>query len=103
MLAALGEDTARDGIVDTPKRVAKAMAFAVRGYGMSAVHHVGRAAPGMPPPPQNPPSQRIGQPTQLNPTQPRSNCTPPVVASLKPVARYPSPFYVNTSPRSCSS
>ena len=49
MLAALGEDTAREGLADTPKRVAKAMAFAVRGYGMSAVHHVGRAAPGMPP------------------------------------------------------
>ena len=37
LLGALGEDVRREGIVDTPKRVAKAMAFAVRGYGMSAV------------------------------------------------------------------
>ena len=40
LLGALGEDVRREGIVDTPKRVAKAMAFAVRGYGMSAVAHV---------------------------------------------------------------
>ena len=40
LLGALGEDVRREGIVDTTKRVAKAMAFAVRGYGMSAVAHV---------------------------------------------------------------
>ena len=40
MLRALGEDVHREGLADTPKRVAKAMAFAVRGYGMSATHHV---------------------------------------------------------------
>ena len=38
MLAALGEDGTREGIADTPKRVAKAMAFAVRGYGLSLIH-----------------------------------------------------------------
>jgi len=43
MLSALGEDVTREGIADTPKRVAKAMAFAVRGYGMSAVAHVSSA------------------------------------------------------------
>ena len=40
LLCALGEDTQREGIADTPKRVAKAMEFALRGYGMSAVAHV---------------------------------------------------------------
>lgn len=40
LLSALGEDVSREGIADTPKRVAKAMEFAVRGYGMSAVAHV---------------------------------------------------------------
>lgn len=43
MLQALGEDVQREGLADTPKRVAKAMAFAVRGYGMSAVDAVGSA------------------------------------------------------------
>ena len=43
MLEALGEDVHREGLADTPKRVAKAMAFAVRGYGMSAVDAVGSA------------------------------------------------------------
>jgi GTP cyclohydrolase I len=40
LLRALGEDVTREGLADTPKRVAKAMAFAVRGYGTSAVAHV---------------------------------------------------------------
>ena len=40
LLCALGEDTQREGIADTPKRVAKAIAFSLRGYGMSAVAHV---------------------------------------------------------------
>ena len=43
MLEALGEDVHREGLADTPKRVAKAMAFAVRGYGMSAIDAVGSA------------------------------------------------------------
>ena len=43
MLEALGEDVHREGLADTPKRVAKAMAFAVRGYGMSAIDAVGNA------------------------------------------------------------
>ena len=43
MLTALGEDVSREGLADTPKRVAKAMTFAVRGYGMSAVDAVGSA------------------------------------------------------------
>lgn len=43
MLAALGEDVHREGIADTPKRVAKAMTFAMRGYGMSANAHVASA------------------------------------------------------------
>ena len=50
MLEALGEDVHREGLADTPKRVAKAMAFAVRGYGMSAIDAVGNALfhePGM--------------------------------------------------------
>ena len=43
MLRALGEDVEREGLRDTPKRVAKALAFATRGYAMSAVDAVGSA------------------------------------------------------------
>ena len=42
-LALLGEDPERDGILSTPKRVAKAMAWLTRGYEMDARDVIGDA------------------------------------------------------------
>ena len=43
ILHGLGEDVAREGLLDTPKRVAKALTFAMRGYGASATAALGTA------------------------------------------------------------
>ena len=42
-LELLGEDPGRDGLLKTPERVAKAMAWLTRGYGMTAEEVVGDA------------------------------------------------------------
>jgi GTP cyclohydrolase I len=42
-LALLGEDPEREGLQKTPERVAKAMSFLTRGYGMSVGEIVGEA------------------------------------------------------------
>ncbi|MEO7456329.1 MAG: GTP cyclohydrolase I FolE [Gemmatimonadaceae bacterium] len=42
-LSMLGEDPDREGLVKTPERVAKAMAFLTRGYAMSVADVVGSA------------------------------------------------------------
>jgi GTP cyclohydrolase I len=42
-LALLGEDPERDGLLNTPKRVAKAMAWLTRGYGMDVRDVIGDA------------------------------------------------------------
>ncbi len=36
LIAAIGEDPSREGLVDTPKRAANALRFLTQGYGMSA-------------------------------------------------------------------
>lgn len=43
ILTGLGEDITRDGLLETPKRVAKAMAYSVRGYQGSASAELGTA------------------------------------------------------------
>ncbi|CAL6375759.1 unnamed protein product [Bathycoccus prasinos] len=43
LLAGLGEDVTREGLLDTPKRVAKAMTFAMKGYGKTARDALGTA------------------------------------------------------------
>lgn len=43
VLLAMGEDVHREGLRDTPKRVAKALCFAMRGYGASAPAALGTA------------------------------------------------------------
>jgi len=43
LLAGLGEDVKREGLLDTPKRVAKAMTFAMKGYGKTARDALGTA------------------------------------------------------------
>ena len=43
LLAGLGEDVKREGLLDTPKRVAKAMLFAMKGYGKTARDALGTA------------------------------------------------------------
>jgi GTP cyclohydrolase I len=43
MLRAMGEDVTREGLLDTPARVAKALTFAMRGYGASATAALGTA------------------------------------------------------------
>src|SRR3981081_1560019 len=42
-LALLGEDPAREGLLNTPERVATAMQWLTRGYGLSAADVVGDA------------------------------------------------------------
>ena len=43
LLAGLGEDVTREGLLDTPKRVTKAMTFAMKGYGKTARDALGTA------------------------------------------------------------
>ncbi len=43
LLAQLGEDPKRDGLVDTPERVAKALTYLTSGYRMDAKDVIGRA------------------------------------------------------------
>jgi len=43
ILHGLGENVQREGLLDTPKRVAKALTFAMRGYGTSATAALGTA------------------------------------------------------------
>lgn len=43
MLAELGEDTARDGLLKTPERVARSLAFLTRGYQMDPRDVIGDA------------------------------------------------------------
>jgi GTP cyclohydrolase I len=43
LLSGLGEDVKREGLLDTPKRVAKAMTFAMKGYGKTARDALGTA------------------------------------------------------------
>ena len=43
VLGAMGEDVTREGLLDTPARVAKALTFAMRGYGASATAALGTA------------------------------------------------------------
>jgi GTP cyclohydrolase I len=43
ILAALGEDPARDGLVKTPERVESSLRWLTRGYGMSVMDAVGDA------------------------------------------------------------
>ena len=43
ILRAMGEDVTREGLLDTPARVAKALTFAMRGYGTSATAALGTA------------------------------------------------------------
>ena len=45
ILRAMGEDVTREGLLDTPARVAKALTFAMRGYGTSATVALGTAQP----------------------------------------------------------
>ena len=40
-LGLIGEDPKREGLLDTPKRVAKSLSWLTRGYGMSVEHVVG--------------------------------------------------------------
>ena len=43
MLATLGEDPEREGLVDTPKRVAESLVYLTEGYGADPRHVVGSA------------------------------------------------------------
>jgi GTP cyclohydrolase I len=43
IIASTGEDLTRDGLVDTPKRAAKAMAFLTQGYGQTLEEIVNNA------------------------------------------------------------
>ncbi|WP_278441068.1 GTP cyclohydrolase I FolE [Pseudomonas oryzihabitans] len=43
ILTGLGEDISREGLVDTPKRAAKAMQYLCRGYGQTLEEVVGEA------------------------------------------------------------
>jgi len=43
MLEALGEDTAREGLVDTPERVARSLRHLTDGYGLDAADAIGEA------------------------------------------------------------
>src|SRR5215210_2364737 len=43
MLAALGEDTGREGLVKTPERVEASMRFLTQGYHMSVADAIGDA------------------------------------------------------------
>lgn len=43
LLVEIGEDPHRDGLIDTPKRVAKALAYLTSGYTMDAKELIGRA------------------------------------------------------------
>jgi GTP cyclohydrolase IA len=43
MLAGLGEDPARDGLLKTPERVEKSMRWLTRGYGLSVQEAIGTA------------------------------------------------------------
>ena len=43
LLKEIGEDVTREGLLDTPKRVAKAMTFAMKGYGKTAREALGTA------------------------------------------------------------
>ena len=40
ILTELGEDISRDGLVDTPKRAAKAMKFLTRGYILTVIKNL---------------------------------------------------------------
>ena len=43
ILREIGEDVEREGLVDTPRRVAKSWGFLTRGYGQSAQAVIGSA------------------------------------------------------------